>query len=412
MMFYNKDNKTVTIPNKKETFMSTTLSIQQLRSDFATIFGAEADHTFFSPGRINLIGEHTDYNGGHVFPAAISLGTYGAARKRDDNLLRFYSANFEDKGIIEVPLEDLRFEKEHNWTNYPKGVLHFLQKAGHVIDKGMDVYVFGNIPNGSGLSSSASLELLTGIIAERLFDLKLERLDLVKIGKQTENEFIGVNSGIMDQFAIGMGAYQRAIYLDTNTLEYELVPLDLKDTVVVIMNTNKRRELADSKYNERRAECEKAVEELKQKLSIATLGELNELDFDEYSYLIQDENRLKRARHAVLENQRTLQAQAALQAGNLEKFGRLMNASHVSLEHDYEVTGLELDTLAHTAWEQEGVLGARMTGAGFGGCAIALVRKDAVEAFQKNVGQKYEEVVGYAPSFYIAEIAGGSRVLD
>ena len=392
--------------------MSTTLSIQQLRSNFATIFGAEADHTFFSPGRINLIGEHTDYNGGHVFPAAISLGTYGAARKRDDNLLRFYSANFEDKGIIEVPLENLRFEKEHNWTNYPKGVLHFLQKAGHVIDKGMDVYVFGNIPNGSGLSSSASLELLTGIIAERLFDLKLERLDLVKIGKQTENEFIGVNSGIMDQFAIGMGADQRAIYLDTNTLEYELVPLDLKDNVVVIMNTNKRRELADSKYNERRAECEKAVEELKQKLSIATLGELNEWDFDEYSYLIQDENRLKRARHAVLENQRTLQAQAALQAGNLEKFGRLMNASHVSLEHDYEVTGLELDTLAHTAWEQEGVLGARMTGAGFGGCAIALVRKDAVEAFQKNVGQKYEEVVGYAPSFYIAEIAGGSRVLD
>lgn len=391
--------------------MSTTLSIQQLRSNFATIFGAEADHTFFSPGRINLIGEHTDYNGGHVFPAAISLGTYGAARKRDDNLLRFYSANFEDKGIIEVSLEDLRFEKAHNWTNYPKGVLHFLQKAGHVIDKGMDVYVFGNIPNGSGLSSSASLELLTGIIAEKLFDLKLDRLDLVKIGKQTENEFIGVNSGIMDQFAIGMGADQQAIYLDTNTLEYELVPLDLKDNVVVIMNTNKRRELADSKYNERRAECEKAVEELKQ-LSIATLGELNEWDFDEYSYLIQDENRLKRVRHAVLENQRTLQAQAALQAGDLEKFGRLMNASHVSLEHDYEVTGLELDTLAHTAWEQEGVLGARMTGAGFGGCAIALVRKDAVEAFQKNVGQKYEEVVGYAPSFYIAEIAGGSRVLD
>lgn len=392
--------------------MSTTLSIQQLRSNFTTIFGAEADYTFFSPGRINLIGEHTDYNGGHVFPAAISLGTYGAARKRDDNLLRFYSANFEDKGIIEVPLENLRFEKEHNWTNYPKGVLHFLQKAGHVIDKGMDVYVFGNIPNGSGLSSSASLELLTGIIAERLFDLKLERLDLVKIGKQTENEFIGVNSGIMDQFAIGMGADQRAIYLDTNTLEYDLVPLDLKDNVVVIMNTNKRRELADSKYNERRAECEKAVEELKQKLSIATLGELNEWDFDEYSYLIQDENRLKRARHAVLENQRTLQAQATLQAGNLEKFGRLMNASHVSLEHDYEVTGLELDTLVHTAWEQEGVLGARMTGAGFGGCAIALVRKDAVETFQKNVGQKYEEVVGYAPSFYVAEIAGGSRVLD
>ncbi|KJQ62147.1 galactokinase [Streptococcus cristatus] len=392
--------------------MSNVISVEQIRADFAKVFGVEADHTFFSPGRINLIGEHTDYNGGHVFPAAISLGTYGAARKRDDQLLRFFSGNFEEKGIIEVPLENLHFEPEHNWTNYPKGVLHFMQEAGHTIDRGMDVYVYGNIPNGSGLSSSASLELLTGVIAEKFFDLQLERLDLVKIGKLTENEFIGVNSGIMDQFAIGMGADQRAIYLDTNTLEYDLVPLDLKDNVVVIMNTNKRRELADSKYNERRAECEKAVEELNSKLSIATLGELDEWSFDEYSYLIEDENRLKRARHAVLENQRTLQAQAALQAGDLDKFGRLMNASHVSLEHDYEVTGLELDTLVHTAWEQEGVLGARMTGAGFGGCAIALVRKDAVEAFKEAVGKHYEEVVGYAPSFYIAEVAGGSRVLD
>ena len=392
--------------------MSNLISEEQVRADFAKIFGVEADHTFFSPGRINLIGEHTDYNGGHVFPAAISLGTYGAARKRDDQLLRFFSGNFEEKGIIEMPLEKLHFEPEHNWTNYPKGVLHFLQEAGHMIDRGMDVYVYGNIPNGSGLSSSASLELLTGIIAEKLFDLQLERLDLVKIGKLTENEFIGVNSGIMDQFAIGMGADQRAIYLDTNTLEYDLVPLDLQDNVVVIMNTNKRRELADSKYNERRAECEKAVEELNRKLSISTLGELDEWSFDEYSYLIEDENRLKRARHAVLENQRTLQARAALQAGDLEKFGRLMNASHVSLEHDYEVTGLELDTLVHTAWEQKGVLGARMTGAGFGGCAIALVRKDAVDTFKENVGRKYQEVVGYAPSFYIAEVAGGSRVLD
>ena len=392
--------------------MSNLISAEQVRADFAKVFGVEADHTFFSPGRINLIGEHTDYNGGHVFPAAISLGTYGAARKRDDQLLRFFSGNFEEKGIIEVSLENLHFEPEHNWTNYPKGVLHFLQEAGHTIDRGMDVYVYGNIPNGSGLSSSASLELLTGVIAEKLFDLQLERLDLVKIGKLTENEFIGVNSGIMDQFAIGMGADQRAIYLDTNTLEYDLVPLDLKDNVVVIMNTNKRRELADSKYNERRAECEKAVEELNRKLSITTLGELDEWSFDEYSYLIEDENRLKRARHAVLENQRTLKARAALQAGALDKFGRLMNASHVSLEHDYEVTGLELDTLVHTAWEQEGVLGARMTGAGFGGCAIALVAKDAVESFKENVGRKYQEVVGYAPSFYIAEVAGGSRVLD
>ena len=388
------------------------MNTAELIQAFSAIFGQEPDATFFSPGRINLIGEHTDYNGGHVFPAAITLGTYGAARKRDDQKLRFYSGNFEDLGVIEVDLTDLVFKKEDNWTNYPKGVLKFLQEAGHVIDTGMDVYVFGNIPNGSGLSSSASLELLIGIIAEELFALKLDRLDLVKIGKKTENEFIGVNSGIMDQFAIGMGADQRAIYLDTNTLEYELVPLDLGDHVIVIMNTNKRRELADSKYNERRAECEKAVEELQAALDIQTLGELDEATFDEYAYLIQDANRLKRARHAVSENQRTLKAKAALVAGDLERFGRLVNASHVSLEHDYEVTGLELDTLAHTAWEQEGVLGARMTGAGFGGCGIAIVAKDKVEVFKEAVGKTYTDIVGYPPSFYLAEIAGGSCVLS
>lgn len=384
----------------------------ELNQQFTDIFFTEADATFFSPGRINLIGEHTDYNGGHVFPAAITLGTYGAARKRDDRKIRLYSANFEDLGIIEIDLDNLTFDKADNWTNYAKGVLKFLQKAGHVIDSGFEAYIFGNIPNGSGLSSSASLELLIGIMAEELFGLKLDRLDLVKIGKQTENEFIGVNSGIMDQFAIGMGADNRAIYLDTNTLDYELVPLDLGDHVIVIMNTNKRRELADSKYNERRAECERAVEELNAVLDIKTLGELTSTEFDQYAYLIKDANRIKRARHAVSENERTLRALEALQAGKLEEFGRLVNASHVSLEHDYEVTGLELDTLAHTAWEQEGVLGARMTGAGFGGCGIAIVKKDKVDAFTENVGRTYTETVGYAPSFYIAEIAGGSRVLS
>lgn len=384
---------------------------EQLRRSFLDIFGQEADATFFSPGRINLIGEHTDYNGGHVFPAAITLGTYGAARKREDRLLRFYSANFGEVGIIEVGLDNLVFDKADNWANYAKGVLKFLQEAGHRIDTGMEIFIYGNIPNGSGLSSSASLELLIGIIAENLYDLDLTRLDLVKIGKQTENYFIGVNSGIMDQFAIGMGADNRAIYLDTNTLNYDLVPLDLGDYVIVIMNTNKRRELADSKYNERRAECEKAVEELNSLLTIQTLGELDEWTFDQYSYLIKDKNRIKRARHAVLENQRTLQARKALEEGDLKMFGRLINASHVSLEHDYEVTGLELDTLVHTAWEQEGVLGARMTGAGFGGCGIAIVHRDQVEVFTGNVGKIYTEVVGYEPSFYVAEIAGGSCIL-
>ena len=382
-----------------------------INDKFTEIFGEQAEATFFSPGRINLIGEHTDYNGGHVFPCAISLGTYGAARKREDNKLRFYSANFEDLGIIETSLDDLKYDKKDNWVNYAKGMIYFLKETGHDVDKGMDIFIEGNIPNGSGLSSSASLEMLIGVIAQELFNLDIDRVDLVKLGMETENKFIGVNSGIMDQFAVGMGKQNQAILLDTNTLEYSYAPVDMGNNVIVIMNTNKRRELADSKYNERRSECETAVGELQAKLDINTLGELDAQTFDEYAYLIEDENRLKRARHAVWENQRTMQAQAALEEGDLEKFGRLVNASHVSLEHDYEVTGIELDTLAHTAWEQEGVLGARMTGAGFGGCGIAIVDKDKVEAFKENVGKVYTEKIGYAPAFYIAEIADGTKVL-
>lgn len=382
-----------------------------INDKFTEIFGEQAEATFFSPGRINLIGEHTDYNGGHVFPCAISLGTYGAARKREDNKLRFYSANFEDLGIIETSLDDLKYDKKDNWVNYAKGMIYFLKETGHDVDKGMDIFIEGNIPNGSGLSSSASLEMLIGVIAQELFNLDIDRVDLVKLGMETENKFIGVNSGIMDQFAVGMGKQNQAILLDTNTLEYSYAPVDMGNNVIVIMNTNKRRELADSKYNERRSECETAVGELQAKLDIKTLGELDAQTFDEYSYLIEDENRLKRARHAVWENQRTMQAQTALEEGDLEKFGRLVNASHVSLEHDYEVTGIELDTLAHTAWKQDGILGARMTGAGFGGCGIAIVDKDKVEAFKENVGKVYTEKIGYAPAFYIAEIADGTKVL-
>lgn len=382
-----------------------------INDKFTEIFGEQAEATFFSPGRINLIGEHTDYNSGHVFPCAISLGTYGAARKREDNKLRFYSANFEDLGIIETSLDDLKYDKKDNWVNYAKGMIYFLKETGHDVDKGMDIFIEGNIPNGSGLSSSASLEMLIGVIAQELFNLDIDRVDLVKLGMETENKFIGVNSGIMDQFAVGMGKQNQAILLDTNTLEYSYAPVDMGNNVIVIMNTNKRRELADSKYNERRSECETAVGELQAKLDIKTLGELDAQTFDEYAYLIEDENRLKRARHAVWENQRTMQAQAALEEGDLEKFGRLVNASHVSLEHDYEVTGIELDTLAHTAWKQDGVLGARMTGAGFGGCGIAIVDKDKVEAFKENVGKVYTEKIGYAPAFYIAEIADGTKVL-
>ena len=391
--------------------MTTTITSQDLQAKFQAVFGEKADHTFFSPGRINLIGEHTDYNGGHVFPAAITLGTYGAARKREDKVLRFFSGNFEDKGIIEVPLENLHFEKEHNWTNYPKGVLHFLQEAGHVIDSGMDVYVYGNIPNGSGLSSSASLELLIGVIAEKLYDLHLDRLDLVKIGKQTENHFIGVNSGIMDQFAIGMGADQRAIYLDTNTLEYDLVPLDLKDNVVVIMNTNKRRELADSKYNERRQECDAALELLKTVVDINFLCDLTVAEFDRVSNVINKDVLYRRAKHAVTENERVKLAIEVLASGDLHRFGKLLNESHKSLRDDYEVTGKELDTIVELAWAQEGVLGARMTGAGFGGCAIALVRNDAVEAVKEAIAKGYKEAIGYDAELYVATIGDGTKTL-
>lgn len=384
----------------------------EVLEQFEGVFGYSADQAYFSPGRINLIGEHTDYNGGRVLPAAITLGTYGAASRRQDQLLRFYSENFADQGIIEVSLDDLSYKVEDGWTNYAKGVLHFLQEEGHTISSGMDVYVHGTIPNGSGLSSSSSLELLIGVIAEDLYNLEISRLDLVKIGKRTENDFIGVQSGIMDQFAIGMGATKSAIYLDTNTLDYELVPVDLKDNVIIIMNTKKRRELVDSKYNERRLECELALAELQKELPIQSLGELDFWTFDEHAYLIKDADRLKRARHAVLENLRTLKASKVLKNGELEEFGHLMNASHISLQHDYEVTGFELDTLVHTAWKQEGVLGARMTGAGFGGCAIALVTKDRVEAVQEAIYREYLEAVGYEPEFYSAEIASGSQILE
>ncbi|HIZ96698.1 MAG TPA: galactokinase [Candidatus Ligilactobacillus excrementavium] len=384
---------------------------QELITAFTKIYTTQPSAEYFSPGRINLIGEHTDYNGGHVFPCAISLGIWGAAAKRSDRKLRFYSGNFTELGVIEADLDSLEYVEADSWANYAKGMIKFIQAAGHKIDSGLDIYINGNIPNGSGLSSSAALEMLIGLIVDDQFDLNIKRLDLIKLGMKTENEFIGVNSGIMDQFAVGMGQKDHALLLDTNTLDYKVAPIDLKGDVIIIMNTNKRRELADSKYNERRAECEKALSELQSKLDISSLGELDASTFDEYSYLIDDEDRFKRARHAVLENERTLRAEKLLQDGKLEEFGRLVNASHVSLEHDYEVTGKELDTLVHNAWKQPGVLGARMTGAGFGGCAIALVAKDKVADFEKEVGARYTEVIGYAPSFYEAEISDGTKVL-
>lgn len=384
---------------------------ESLKEIFEQQFDAASTGSYFAPGRINLIGEHTDYNGGHVFPASITLGTYGEARKRTDQTVRLYSANFPDKGVISFEVDQLIYDKADDWANYPKGVIKFIKEAGCTVDTGFEIAFYGNIPNGAGLSSSASIELLTGVIVRDLFNLDLSMLDLVKIGKKVENEFIGVNSGIMDQFAIGMGKKDHALLLDTNTLEYEVIPAAFGEYVVAIMNTNKRRELADSKYNERRAECEEALRRLQTKLAIQSLGELDEATFEANKELIGDATLIKRAKHAVTENQRTLKAKKALQSGDLTEFGLLLNGSHTSLQYDYEVTGIELDTLVEAAQAHPSVLGARMTGAGFGGCAIALVKASDFEDFKDKVKAVYLEKIGYPTDIYQASIDDGARKL-
>lgn len=379
---------------------------------FEEQFGAQPDVCSFSPGRVNLIGEHTDYNGGHVFPCAISLGTFGAIKQRRDKLLRLYSNNFAADGIKEYAIDDLSFVKADGWTNYVKGVIYFLQRAGYSINHGCDIYINGEIPNGSGLSSSASLELLIGVLVKALFGLDVAQLDLVKIGKKVENDFIGVNSGIMDQFAVGMGKKDHAIYLDTNTLNYQYLPVKLADATLVIMNTNHRRELAGSKYNERRSQCEAALADLQAKLpELKTLGALNVEQFDEYRYAITDKINMRRALHAVSENERTQVATKVLAQNDIARFGRLMNASHVSLQDDYEVTGKQLDAIVHAAWAFDGTLGARMTGAGFGGCAIALVKSTRLAEFKQFVAAKYKQAVGTECEFYVAKIADGTKIL-
>ena len=385
--------------------------MKHLEQKFQEVFGAPAEKQFFAPGRVNLIGEHTDYNGGNVFPCAIDKGTYGLVKKRNDRKFRMYSENFADLGVMEFTLDELTNEKKHDWANYPKGVIKMFLEAGQKIDSGFDILFSGNIPNGAGLSSSASIEMLTAIVLKDLFHLSIDSVEMAQLGKKTENLFIGVNSGIMDQFAIAMGKKDHAILLDCNTLKYAYVPVVLKDEVIVIANTNKRRGLADSKYNERRAECDEALAELQTKLPIKALGELSIEQFEANKDLIKSPVRQKRAKHAVYENQRTLKAQKELSAGNLAEFGKLMNQSHISLRDDYEVTGVELDTLAALAWEQPGVVGSRMTGAGFGGCTVSIVKKDKVDDFIKNVGEAYKNKIGYAADFYIASVSDGAKKL-
>lgn len=384
---------------------------QKLLEKFQELFGGEGDiRSYFSPGRVNLIGEHTDYNGGHVFPCALTIGTYGIARKREDRKIRFYSENFSRLGVFETSLDDLVYHEEANWTNYPKGVVWAFKEKGYVADTGFDLVMYGNIPNGSGLSSSASVELLMGVILVDMFGFEgLSMIDLALFGQYAENKFNGMNCGIMDQFAIAMGKENQAIFLDTADLSYEYAPIEMKGAKIVIAASNKKRKLTDSKYNERRAECEEALADIQKQMDIKALGDLTEEQFEEVKDAVKNPVCRKRAKHAVYENQRTIKAVAALKAGDLETFGKLMNASHVSLRDDYEVTGKELDTLVEAAWKQEGVIGSRMTGAGFGGCTVSIVKEEAIDDFIKNVGEIYEKEIGYAADFYVVEIGDGSR---
>lgn len=380
---------------------------QELRNNFKEVFGERAPELFFAPGRVNLIGEHTDYNGGHVFPCALTIGTYGAACRNGEKVLRFYSLNFKELGVIEVSLDNLVYDKKDDWANYPKGVIKTLKEKGYSIEEGLDMLYYGNIPNASGLSSSASVEVLTGFVVKELFNLDISLIDIALVSQYAENHFIGVNCGIMDQFSIAMGKKEHAIFLDTSDLSYEYAPIKLEASKIVIACSNKKRGLGDSKYNERRQECEDALASLQKQVDIKSLGELSEEEFEKYKEIIGDPVRTKRAKHAVYENQRTIKAVEALKAGNIALFGTLMNASHVSLRDDYEVTGIELDTLVEAAWEQEGVIGSRMTGAGFGGCTVSIVKNDSVETFIQKVGEIYEEKIGYKADFYVVEVGDG-----
>ena len=387
--------------------------IEKLVKEFKKIYNYNGKvQVFFSPGRVNLIGEHTDYNGGFVFPCALNFGTYGVAVKRDDRKCRMYSLNFESVGVKEFSLDNLVYDKSDNWVNYPKGVIKAFEDAGFKIDRGFDLLIFGTIPNGAGLSSSASLELLISVILKDFNNLDTDMINMIKLSQKAENQFIGVNCGIMDQFAIGMGKENNAILLDCNSLDYKYAPISLNGASVVIANTNKKRGLADSKYNERRASCEAAVKVLNEHgVNIKYLGELSVDKFNKVKHFITDPEQLKRATHAVSENARTVEAVEKLKAGDIKGFGKLMNQSHISLRDDYEVTGPELDALVEAAWNAPGVIGSRMTGAGFGGCTVSIVKDKDIDEFIKEVGKKYTDKTGLVADFYVAKIGDGSRKL-
>ncbi|MCY8489064.1 galactokinase [Bacillus atrophaeus] len=385
---------------------------EEVKGTFASVFGKQDGlRFFFAPGRVNIIGEHTDYNGGHVFPCALTIGTFAAVSQRKDRLVRMFSENFKETGVKEFKLDDLRYNKDDDWANYPKGVIFEFQQRGYAIPNGFDIAFSGNIPNGAGLSSSASIELLMAVVLQTYFHPELNALHLVKMAQHAENTFIGVNCGIMDQFAIGMGKKGHAMLLNCDTLSYEYSKLDVSGLSLVIANTNKKRSLAGSSYNARRQECQEALRDLKTELEIASLGELSPSDFDSYAHLIQNETNRRRAKHAVYENDRTIKTAEMFKKNKLDEIGSLMKESHLSLKNDYEVTSPVLDELAYAAWSHEGVIGSRMTGAGFGGCTISIVKDQAVEDFIEKAGAAYKERTGIKADFYVADIGEGAREL-
>lgn len=382
-----------------------------MKSKFLEVYGSgsmDVRH-FFSPGRVNLIGEHTDYNGGYVFPCALSLGTYGLIRLNEDNTIRLYSNEIGNE-VAEFNFSNLEYSEEDGWTNYPKGVIREFIKRGYKIDRGFDVLIYSTLPKASGLSSSASLEVLMGFMMKSMFDLDISLIDLAVLCKNVENNYIGVNCGILDQFAVSMGREDHAIHLDCNTLKYEYVPVKLDGVNIVLLHTNKERSLIDSKYNERRDECQSALDILRECNDIQTLGDMTKEGFDIEKCKL-DETLLKRAKHAVYENQRTIEAKELLENGDLEGFGKLMKASHISLRDDYEVTGIELDTLANLAWSFDGCIGARMTGAGFGGCTVNLVKSDRVEDFRTYIMGGYRDKIGYDCRVILSDVGSGPREL-
>ena len=384
----------------------------ELMACFRERFGSEGDiRVYFAPGRVNLIGEHTDYNGGHVFPCALSMGNYGVARKRNDKTVRWFNMTYPENGVITADITKLAPEDNGLWYDYQLGVLWAFMQKGYEIPCGYDMVMISDMPAGAGLSASASIEELAAVIVKDLFSLDVTMSDCAVIGQYSENNFNGMNCGIMDQFASAMGKKNNAIFLDTDSLEYEYVQLNLKAERIVITNSNVKHQLAGSAYNERRSQCESALRDLKEVIDIKTLGDLSESEFDKNADAIKDPVNRKRAKHAVYENSRTIRAVHALRSGEIEAFGKLMNESHVSLRDDYEVSCPEVDILVEEAWKVEGVIGSRMTGGGFGGCTVSIVKNAHIDEFKDRISRVYREKTGLDAAFYIADAADGARRL-